>query len=302
MTTFKIAVHRVCFVEKPDKEPGFSWDLFNDGFENREVDVMDLCDSIYRGFSLAPWMDGRRKIENFQLAQHIGVDLDTEDKRSEMEELARHPLVMAYGAIIYETPTHTPYLPRARVIFPLDEPIRSAEGYKMAIQVVTELFDGPDPSCVDAARFFFGNGKLGFYRHTDGIWFNPDACLPVSELRRMARLRLQRLRNQHEQSHRESPPPTTSPSDEVMPLSDMADRLHTVDPYRMDYREWAKIVAALGHVYGFGAFTVARNWSDKPGKTPLSEKKWRSLIKDHPKAAGYGTLMWALKEYNNGTR
>lgn len=294
--TFKMAIHRVSFIEKPDREQGFDWDLFNSAFENVEVDVLELCSYIYIGRAYCPWMDGKRKVENFQLAQHIAVDIDTGDKRADIEELARHPLVQGYGAIIHETPSHTPYAPRARVIFPLDEPIKTAEGYKAAIQVVTEMFDGADPACVDAARFFFGNGKLGFYQHTAGIWFTPDACLPLSELRRMARLRLQQQRNQQAQQAAQ-PAPRIQPSDEVMPLDEMAERLRAVNPYGMDYLEWAKIVAALGHVYGFGAFTVARNWSDKPGKTPLTEKKWRSLIKDHPKAAGYGTLVRAIKEF-----
>lgn len=292
--TFKIGIHRISFIEKPDRD--LDWAAFNNAFENVETNVMDFCNAIYIGRAYCPWMDGIRKVENFQLAQHIAVDIDTGDKRADLEELARHPLVQGYGAIIHETPSHTPYAPRARVIFILDEPIRTAEGYKAAIQVVTDLFDGADPACVDAARFFFGNGKLGFYQHSAGIWFAEDVCLPLTELRRMARLRLQKQRDQHNE-RRETSAPNIQPSDEIMPLPEMAERLRAVNPYSMDYLEWAKIVAALGHVYGFGAFTVARNWSDKPGKAPLTEKKWRSLIRDHPKAAGYGTLVWALKEY-----
>lgn len=290
---FKVAIHRVVFVGKPNEEPDFDWELFNSAFVNVELDVMQLCNAIYLGRAFCPWMNGKRITENFQLAQHIGVDMDTNDERSSIETLMRHPLVQGYGALIYETANHLPHAPRARVIFPLDEPIKSAEGYKAAIQVVTDLFDDPDPSCVDAARFFFGNGKLGFWQHTDGIWFEPDACLPVSELRRMARLRAQKA----QEKQQSTPTPNLQPNDEIMPLPELEEQLRRVNPYSMHYREWAKIVAALGHVYGFGAYTVARNWSDKPGKTPLTEKKWRSLIRDHPKAAGYGTLMWAIKEF-----
>ena len=296
MDTFRIAIHRIPFIEKPDRDSDFDWLAFNNAFENVETNVIDLCNAIYIGRAYCALMNGPRKVDNFQMAQHIAVDIDAGDKRGDIAELVRHPLVQGYGAIIHETPSSTPYAPRARVIFPLDEPIRTAEGYKAAIQVVTELFDGADPACVDAARFFFGNGYLGFYRHTAGIWFTPDACLPVSELRRMARLRLQRLRGEQASTHN-VPVADTRPSDEVMPLNEMAEQLRAVDAYRMEYIEWAKIVAALGHVYGFGAFTVARNWSDKPGKNSLTEKKWRSLIGDHPKAAGYGTLMRALKEF-----
>lgn len=293
---FKVAIHNVAFIEKPTDDPDFNWEQFNSGFVNHEVDVLELCNAIYIGKSYCAWMDGKRKVDNFMLAQHIAIDLDAGDRRGSIEVLTRHPLVQGYGAIIHETPSHTPHSPRARVIFPLDEPIKTAEGYKAAIQVATELFDGADLACVDAARFFFGNGKLGYWQHTDGIWFDPDACLPVSELRRMARLRLQKQKAYKEEQR--TPTPNVQPSDEVMPLPEMEEQLRGLNPYRMHYREWAKIVAALGHVYGFGAFSVARNWSDKPGKDPLTEKKWRSLIRDHPKAAGYGTIIRALKEFN----
>lgn len=292
--TFKVALHRVPFIEKPTEEEGFDWELFNSGFVNVELDIMQFCNAIYIGRSFCPWMNGKRKVENFQTAQHIGVDIDTGDRRASIEELTRHPLVQGYGAIIYETPSHTNHAPRARVIFPLDEPIRTAEGYKAAIQVVTDLFDGADPSCVDAARFFFGNGKLGFYQHAEGIWFDPDACLPISELRRMVKLRIQQ---QFKQAQAPQQAPNIQPSEEVLPLPEMADKLRAINAYGIHYSEWAKIVAALGHVYGFGAYTTAKNWSDKPGKDPLTEKKWRSLIRDHPKAAGYGTLIRALKEF-----
>ena len=294
---FKAAIHNVSFIEKPTADPDFNWGDFNSGFVNREVDVMEMCNYISIGRAYCAWMSGIRKVDNFEAGQMIAVDIDAGDKRGDIEELVRHPLVQGYGAIIHETPSHTPYAPRARVIFPLDEAIVTAAGYKAAIQVVTDLFDGADPACVDAARFFFGNGKIGFYQHCDGIWFAPDACLPIAELRRMARLRLQAQRKEHGERQTESAP-DIRPSEEIMSLPEMADRLRSVDAYRMDYFNWAKIVAALGHVYGFGALTTARNWSDRPGKDSLSDKKWRSLIGDHPKAAGYGTLIRALKEFS----
>lgn len=293
---FKIAIHNISFVEKPDKDSDFDWEAFNSSFTNTEVDVMELCNAIYIGRAYCPWMNGRRKLENFKQAQHIAVDMDTGDKRASLDTLSQHPLVQGYGAIIHETPSHTPYAPRARVIFPLDEPIATAVGYKAAIQVVTDLFDGADPACVDAARFFFGNGKLGFYRHTGGIWFDPDACLPLSELRRMARLRQQQQKEQR-QKQMQTPAPDIAPAGEVMPLRELQEQLRQVNAYAMDYLEWVKVVAALGHVYGPQAFGVAKAWSDKPGKEPLTESKWRSLVRDHPNAAGYGTLVRTLKEY-----
>lgn len=293
---FKVAIHNVSFIEKPTDDPDFLWELFNSGFTNQEVDVLELCNYIYIGRAYCPWMTGKRKADNFQLAQHIAIDIDTGDKRASIEELQLHPLVQGYGAIIHETPSHKPEAPRARVIFPLDEPITTAEGYKAAIQVATDLFDGADPACVDSARFFFGNGKLGFEQRMEGLWLRTDACLPVSELRRMARLRSNQQKEQREQQYKSTP--NVQPSGSIMSLHEMEDRLRGIDPYRMSYPEWAKVVAALGHVYGTGAFGVAKNWSDRPGKTPLTERKWSSLAREHPKPAAYGTIMRALKEFS----
>lgn len=194
MTEFKIAVNRKRFVEKPGRE--LDWETFNSQFVNLELDVMRFCNAVYLGYSYCPWMDGKRKVENFQLAQHIAVDMDCGDGRADIETLTRHPLVQAYGAIIHETPSHKPAAPRARVIFILDEPITDAAGYKAAIQVVTDLFDGSDPACVDAARFFYGNGRLHMLTRPEGIWFHPEACLPLSELRRYAKMRVEQRKQQ----------------------------------------------------------------------------------------------------------
>lgn len=191
---FKIAVNRQRCVEKPGRE--MDWETFNNQFVNMELDVIRFCNAIYLGHSYCPWMDGKRKVENFQLAQHIAIDMDCGDARATLDTLIRHPLVVAYGAIIHETPSHKPDMPRARVVFVLDEPITDAAGYKAAIQIVTDLFDGSDQACVDAARFFFGNGRLYMLTRPEAIWFNPDACLPLSELRRYAKMRNEQRKQQ----------------------------------------------------------------------------------------------------------
>jgi len=190
----KIAVNRQRFVEKPGRE--IEWESFNSSFVNMELDVIRLCNAIYLGHAYCPWMDGKRKGENFLLAQHIAIDMDCGDERATLDSLIQHPLVVAYGGIVHETPSHKPDAPRARVIFILDEPITNADGYKAAIQVVSDLFDGSDPACVDAAHFFYGNGRLYMLTRPEAIWFNPDACLPLSELRRYAKMRNEQRRAQ----------------------------------------------------------------------------------------------------------
>lgn len=217
MTNFKIAINRQRFVEKPGQD--MLWETFNSNFFNMEVDVLRLCNAIYLGHAYCPWMDGKRKVENFQLAQHIAIDMDCGDERATLDSLIQHPLVVAYGGIVHETPSHKPDAPRARVIFILDEPITNADGYKAAIQVVTDLFDGSDPACVDAARFFYGNGRLYMLTRPEAIWFNPDACLPLSELRRYAK-----MRNEQRRAQAVSPTPWR-----VAPPSNTFDPDHVTD-------------------------------------------------------------------------
>lgn len=204
-STFKVAVSRLRFTEKPEE---LNWEALNTSFVNMELDIVRFCNAIYRGHPFCPWVNGRRSAENFIAGQVIGVDMDTNDERSTIASLRRHPLVQAYGAIIYETPSHTHQFPRARVLFILDQPIETAAGYKAAIKVVTERFDDPDPSCVDAVRFFFGNGKLAQAMKPGGIWFEPEARLPLSELRRYARIANQK----QQRAEMKHPTPTPTPA------------------------------------------------------------------------------------------
>lgn len=293
---YSIAVSSVAFVEKPGRD--LDWEAFNTSFDNADLDVMAFCDRIYRGFSFCPWMDGKRKVENFILAQHIAVDMDSGDHRSSFDALIQHPLVMQYGAVIYHTPSHERGAPRSRVVFFLDEPIRTAAGYKAAVETVYSLFDGPDPSCVDAARFFYGNGKLSYHRYTDGIWFSERPLLPLADLRRMARQQQLARREQTEaarKTQRQTPP--TPREEGKMNLVELEHRLAHVDAYALDYMTWLKVVAAIRHEYGDAAYGVAKRWSDKPGEKPLTEKKWQTLTSEHPQPATMGTIIQVLQEY-----
>jgi len=296
---FRIAVNRLRFVEKPGRE--MDWETFNSNFVNVEVDVLRFCNAVYLGHAYCPWMNGKRKVENFQLAQHIAIDMDCGDARADMDTLKQHPLVLAYGAIIHETPSHTPDVPRARVVFVLDGPITDAAGYKAAIQVVTDLFDGSDPACVDAARFFYGNGRLHAMTRPDGIWFHPDACLPLSELRRFARIRAAKLREESQQNRAQwvqkaQTNGVAAPAADQMTLDDLRERLSHVNPYAMGYDTWFKLIAAIRHIYGDASFSVVKAWSDTPGEEPLTEAKWHSLKDSHPNPAGYGTIVQIIKE------
>ena len=151
------------------------WGDFNDKFQNMDLEPMEIANSIWTGHAYAGWHEGRRNLENFRLAQHIAVDMDTNDERSAIAVLSQHLLVRSYAAMIHTTPSHTEQTPRARIIFLLDEPIVSAEAWRAAAVFLMSQFDGADQVCKDASRFFYGS------KNAD-IWMAPNV-LPLAQLR-----------------------------------------------------------------------------------------------------------------------
>jgi hypothetical protein len=175
--TIRIAVNRMATGKMPQGDP--RWAAFNDSFVNGEREPIELANDIYLGHAYSAWMRGRRSIENFVLAQHIAIDMDSGDMRSSFDTLLRHDLVQMYGSVMHTTPSHKPEAPRARVIFFLDEPITDAAKYQTAAKFLVAQFDGADQACTDASRFFYG-------AYNCEIWFS-DNVLPVCQLRHFYR-------------------------------------------------------------------------------------------------------------------
>lgn len=183
-TPVDIAVSTLAFSEKPVK---LDWAKLNDSFRNISVEPIRLANAIYQGRPFCPLMRGRRSIENFMAAQHIGVDLDAGDHRSSLDAIVNNEQWKRYSALAYETPSNTKDNPRSRVVFFLQSPITNANEYRAAIDTMTALFEGADPACVDPARFFYGNGNLRGGGSTEGIIFNDKPRIGVAELRQLYR-------------------------------------------------------------------------------------------------------------------
>ncbi len=171
--SYKIAVNRMATGKLPQGDP--RWATFNDAFVNVERDPIDLANDIYLGHAYTTWMRGRRSIENFVLAQHIALDMDSGDQRSSFVSLTQHDLVKMYATLLHTTPSHRSDAPRARVIFFLDEPITDPAGYQAAAKFLVAQFPGADPACTDASRFFYG-------AYDCDIWLG-SGVLPVRQLR-----------------------------------------------------------------------------------------------------------------------
>lgn len=173
----RIAINRMATGKLPQGDP--RWATFNDSFVNLDKELIDIANDIYLGHAYTTWHKGRRSIDNFILAEHIAIDMDSGDKRSSFDTLLKHDIVRMYASLMHTTPSHNADAPRARVLFLLDEPITDPMGYQAAAKFLVSQFDGADEHCTDASRFFYG-------AYDCDIWLS-DNLLPVRQLRRYFR-------------------------------------------------------------------------------------------------------------------
>lgn len=150
----RIAVNKMATGKLPQGDT--RWGVFNDSFVNQQLEPLDIANAIYTGHAYAGWHSGRRCTDNFLLAQHIGVDMDTGDERSSFDFLRKHEFFLAYGGLLHTTPSHKPDNPRSRILFFLDQPIDDPAKFQAAAKFVVSLFPGADSAVTDASRFFYG--------------------------------------------------------------------------------------------------------------------------------------------------
>ena len=156
------------------------WGKFNASFVNLELEPIDFAQAAWDGRAYTTWhKDSWRVTDNYMLGQHIGLDFDTEDKRSSMDHLLAEPFIQSYASFLYSTPSHTDEAPRCRVVFLLDSPIYQAKNYTLAASALIWLFAGISDSKIhDACRFFYGAGpepQAAF----------PGQILPLKKLRQI---------------------------------------------------------------------------------------------------------------------
>lgn len=133
-----------------------AWREFNGSFFNADLEPLELMQKVQAGYAYTAQHQRYRSAENFTAAQHIALDMDTEDERSSIAVLSVDPFFSEYATFIHTTPSHTAAKPKARVVFCLDRPIADAAKYRELIQSLVYRFDSADKACKDAARFFYG--------------------------------------------------------------------------------------------------------------------------------------------------
>lgn len=283
----KISIAEAGLTEKPKQGDSAWFGAYLDSFFAADLDIVDLAEHICRGDSWGPVYSGRPSRDRFVLSQTIGVDLDDAPP---LGELARMPFVQAYCALIYPTLSWQPDNERYRLVFVLDEPLADMAGYEYAAKLVTGLFSGADPGVANAGRTFFGNGRIRTEGLQDFMFYN-ERTLPLTDLRVMARRRLKREQEEAETARKEK-----KRHGDNQPLDEVMSRLWRHDPYAFGYDEWLRIGAGLAHTYGDAAFFRFKSWSDRPGHTPLTWTKWRSLATEHQNPAGIGSVIHILKQ------
>lgn len=290
-TKYKIAINAMATGKLPQGDP--RWATFNDSFQNTELDVIDIANSIYTGHSYTTWHNGRRKLDNFELAQHIAVDMDTGDERSAIKTLLQNPIVRMYAGIIHTTPSHTAEAPRSRVIFFLDETLYTAEAYKIAATFLVSLFPGADTACTDASRFFYGA------KNAD-IWWDYNH-LPMSHLRtwyaRWKRINPQPAQHSKvvklDAARANRIIATSHGEDGPTEIEKVKEALGRIDPWGIDYNQWIGVIAALKRDLGEAALPVAESWAQgKPGEV---QREWQRVNVNRSNGMHLGTIFYMAR-------
>lgn len=296
MNRYRIAINRIALDGKlPQGDP--RWAKFNDSFDNLTLEPLEIANAIYSGFSFTTWHSARRSMANFICGQHVAVDMDTEDERSTVDALSAHPWVRMYASMVYTTPSHTDEMPRARVLFLLDEPIDDPNAYGEIVQFVMSQFDEPDTSCKDASRFFYGSRDCHLRTF--------DNVLPVAHLRRLyakhkrhapkttpTQPRYETDENgkvinlEAERTKRRVAALTGETPDD---LSKALEALDKFDAYDVDYNKWVGIIKTMRDEFGDAALSAVEQWAKgTPGEVrAIWERKTTA-----GKPASLGTIFY----------
>lgn len=296
-STYRIAINTIPLAGKiPQGDP--LWGRYNDSFDNRSIDPMEIFNEIYMGHGYTAWMNGRRSKDHFVCAQFSSVDLDTDDYRSTLDHIELNPFYQMYCYGIYTTASHNTPDPktglirvRSRVMVLLEDVVTNPAGYEVIQEFLADQFDGADKSCVDAARFFYGSKDADI--RINGAVLNHADLTRLGKAWRRIKAQKEEMAAQprHSRQKKEDAGRTEKDenSEDGTPLSTVSKWLDNIDPWSVDYNRWVGIMATMKREYGDAARQVVIRWAD--GRDGEVEKKWdKHLDNDHRKPMGLGTI------------
>lgn len=125
------------------------------GWINIELDWPDVFELITVDgcASSAELNSDNRRDEHFVSRELFMVDIDA---GMTINDLRQHGFYQNFGAGFYTTPSHTPQLPRFRILFRTQTPVKNSERARLLIIGLMRLFDHADPACKDSTRLFYG--------------------------------------------------------------------------------------------------------------------------------------------------
>lgn len=283
--THKVSIGPAVAQKIPPGSP--YWGEFNGSFRNMDINQADFAGFVCQGHAFTTWHKHNwRRSDNYIVGQHLGVDFDTEDKRSTVDYLLSDPFIAKYASLIYTTPSHTIDAPRARVVFLLDEPIHQSKNYVLAVSSLLWLFGSADRQCKDPCRFFYGSGTGGRIE-----W--PANVLPLAIVKDMiARYKATGQKERHTIS---SYAPQTADEQKVQ------EALKRIPPWGIEYDEWLSVLMAIHSEFpGANGLAIADSWAQGYGGEV--GKKWESFRRDGNTAGrvGIGTLFSIAKQHGYG--
>ncbi len=281
----KIAVSRYSLDHKiPSGHP--AWAKFNASFDNVDIPADKIMDDIYAGHAVTTQhRNNWRTSANYLCGQHLALDFDSGDTRSEISTLVKDKFIAKYANFIHTTISHTPEAPRARVYFILDVPIMQARNYARAASALLWLFGAADRQCKDPARFFYGAPKC-----TIEPVYN---FLPLDVVQKLIKNYEETGKKEHKRAAR----------NDYLPRPDqqeVAEALKMIPPWNIDYDEWVQVLMAIHSEFGDGGYALAEAWADGyPGEV---ERKWNSFhAEGNPQGVvTIGTLFSIAKKFGWG--
>ncbi|MDT4289604.1 hypothetical protein RO575_08540 [Methylomonas sp. MO1] len=122
---------------------------------NIELSPSDLFELLtVKGCPICCKLNGdRRKSENFISHSVAMIDIDSGMR---IDELSGHEFYLNYGYGYYTTPSHTDDAHKFRIIFILENDVKSTDAMTKLYKAIIKIFTSADKSCNDSVRFFNG--------------------------------------------------------------------------------------------------------------------------------------------------
>ena len=158
-------------------------------FNNISIDI-DKLENIIKSYnySLIKWKidEGRsdkeynrkRKIENFESASGIVIDIDEglsieEAKRKLVQEKLNHIIITSKSHQVVKK--ESPAQDRYHILVFFSKEVTDEKEYRKAFNYLNRIFPQMDDSCQDLARFIFASpDDAEYYSWFDGVNLNPD--------------------------------------------------------------------------------------------------------------------------------